>query len=308
MKMPKVGLALAAGGARGLAHIGVIRALQQNNIPLDVVAGSSIGAVVGAMYAATLDVDWVEDRFRQMLSSEQFADSGINWVQAKTPGDEPGFLEWATRYMHNKLVLNFSDRRTGVVKSGRLTRLVDFLLPVKTFSELQLPFACAAVDLETGQDVVLDSGDLVEAVVASASIPGYMPPVATERGLLTDGAVGQPVPGELARELGAEFVIAVDISIKEFLPLEQANIVTILGRASEISATRLCQALAHRWDCSLSPDVENIHWTRFDLIDDLITAGEQAVGQEIETLRRNLRKAGSVRAKLGRLWGPLVHG
>ncbi len=303
MKMPKVGLALAAGGARGMAHLGVIRALQQNKIPLDVLAGSSIGALVGAMYAATLDVDWVEDRFRRMLSSEQFAESGINWVQAKTPADEPGFLEWATRYVHNKLVLNFSDRRSGVVKSERLTRLIDFMLPVKTFRELRLPFACAAVDLETGQDIVLDSGDLVQAVVASSSIPGYLPPVATERGLLTDGAVGQPVPGELARGLGAEFVIAVDISIKSFLPLEEQNIVTILGRASEISATRLCQALAHRWDCSLHPEVGNIHWTRFDLIDELISAGELAVHQEIENLHRNLRRMHSVRAKLGRLLG-----
>ncbi len=186
--------------------------------------------------------------------------------------------------------------------------MIDFMLPVKTFAELRLPFACTAVDLETGRDVVMDSGDLVEAVVASASIPGYLPPVATERGLLTDGAVGQPVPGELTRGLGAEFIIAVDISIKTFLPLEEQNIVTILGRASEISATRLCEALAHRWDCLLRPEVGNIHWTRFDLIDDLITAGEQAVHQEIENLRRNLRRTRSVRATLGRIWGPLGRG
>lgn len=303
MRMPKVGLALAAGGARGLTHVGVIRALLKNDIPVNIIAGSSIGAVVGAMYAATLDIDWVEERFRQMLRSEEFADSGIKRVVAQTPADEPGFLEWATHYLRNKLVLSFSDRRTGVIKTERLAHLIDFMLPIKTFTELRLPFACTAVDLETGRDVVLDSGNLVEAVVASTSIPGYLPPVATERGLLTDGAVGQPVPGELARKLGAEFIIAVDISIDTFLPLEKQNIVTILGRASEISTTRLCQALAHRWDCSLRPEVGNIHWTQFDLIDDLITAGEQAVHQEIDILRRNLRQARSVRTWLGRRLG-----
>jgi len=301
--MPKVGLALAAGGARGLTHVGVIRALLKNDIPVDIIAGSSIGAVVGAMYAATLDIDWVEERFRQMLNSEQFAESGIKQVEAQAPGDEPGFIEWATRYLRNKLVLSFSDRRTGVIKTERLVHLIDFMLPVKTFTELRLPFACTAVDLETGRDVVLDSGNLVEAVVASTSIPGYLPPVPTEQGLLTDGAVGQPVPGELASKLGAEFIIAVDISIDTFLPLEKQNIVTILGRASEIAATRFYQTQVRRWDCLLSPEVGSTHWTRFDLIDDLIAAGEQAVQQEIDVLHRNLRQARSVRTWLGRRLG-----
>ncbi|MEE9464483.1 MAG: patatin-like phospholipase family protein, partial [Candidatus Neomarinimicrobiota bacterium] len=279
------------------------RALLKNDIPVDIIAGSSIGAVVGAMYAATLDIDWVEERFRQMLLSEEFADSGIKRVEAQVQGDEPGFLEWATHYMRNKLVLSFSDRRIGVVKTERIARLIDFMLPVKTFTELRLPFACAAVDLESGRDVVLDSGNLVDAVVASTSIPGYLPPVPTEQGLLTDGAVGQPIPGELAGKLGAEFIIAVDISIDQFLPLEKRNIVTILGRASEIAATRFYQAQGRRWDCLLSPDVGNTHWTRFDLIDELIAAGEQAVQQEIDILRRNLRQARSVRTWLGRRLG-----
>ncbi len=303
MRIPKVGLALGAGGARGLTHLGVIRALCRHDIPVDMIAGSSIGAVVGAMYSATLDIDWVEQRFRKMLPSEQFAESGINSVQARMPGDEPGFLEWATRYVRHKLVLNFSDRRPGVVKTERLARLIDFLLPVKTFAELRLPFACVAVDLQTGNDVVIDAGNLVEAVTASASIPGYLPPMQMDQGLLSDGGVGQPVPGEAARQLGAEFIIAVDVSMQRFAPLAEQNIVTILGRASEVTAVRLSRALAHSWDVWLHPDTLDAHWTRFDLIDSLMAEGELVVEQQIDNIRRNLRLTGGVRRWLSHRLG-----
>ncbi len=303
MRIPKVGLALGAGGARGLTHLGVIRALRRHDIPVDLIAGSSMGAVVGAMYSATLDIEWVEQRFRKMLPSEQFAESGINSVQAQAPDDKAGILEWATRYVRHKLVLNFSDRRSGVIKTERLARLIDFLLPVETFAELRLPFACVAVDLQTGNDVVIDAGNLVEAVTASASIPGYLPPMPMEPGLLSDGGVGQPVPGDAARQLGAGFIIAVDVSIHRFAPLAEQNIVTILGRASEITAARLSQALVHRWDVWLHPDTLDAHWTRFDLIDSLIAAGERVVEQQIDTIRRNLRPATGVRGWLSRRLG-----
>lgn len=303
MTVPKVGLALGAGGARGLTHLGVIRALHRHDIPMDVIAGSSMGAVVGAMYSATLDIDWVEQRFREMLPSEQFAESGIKTVQVQAPGDEPSFLEWATRFVRHKLVLNFSNRRLGVIKTERLARLIDFLLPVKTFAELRLPFACVAVDLQTGNDVVIDTGNLIAAVTASASIPGYLPPMPMEQGLLSDGGVGQPVPGNAARQLGAEFIIAVDVSIHHFAPLAEQNIVTILGRASEITAARLSQALVHRWDVWLHPDTLDAHWTRFDLIDSLMAEGERVVEQQIDTIRRNLRATGGVRGWLSRRFG-----
>ena len=303
MKFPKVGLALGAGGARGLAHLGVIRALRRHEIPVDMIAGSSIGAVVGAMYSANLDIDWVEQRFREMLTSPQFAESGIDSVQARVPDKKPDFLEWATRYVRHKLVLNFSDRRPGVVKTERLAQLIDSLLPVKTFAELRLPFACAAVDLQTGNDVVIDEGNLVEAVTASASIPGYLPPMPMESGLLSDGGVGQPVPGDAVRQLGAEFIIAVDVSIHRFAPLAERNIITILGRASEITAARLSQALAHRWDVWLHPDTLDAHWTRFDLIDSLIAGGERVVEQQIDAIRRNLRPTRGVIGWLNRRFG-----
>lgn len=303
IRAPRIGLALGAGGARGLAHIGVIKGLTRHGIPIDVVTGSSVGATVGAMYAATLDTDWVEQRFRDLFASEVYAETGINWVRAQTPGTEPGFLQWAARYVRNKIVLHFSDSRAGVVNSERLARAIEFLLPVCTFEELRIPFACCAVDLHSGRNVVLDKGDLIQAVVASGSIPGYLTPVPAGDGLLTDGAVGQPVPGATARQLGAEFVIAVDVSINEFTPLEEQNILSIIGRASEITGMKLSRAQEHQWDFCIHPDTLNLHWTQFDHLEQLVANGEQAISDRIVPLQRKLKRAQGVKGWLRRKSG-----
>lgn len=300
---PRIGLALGSGGARGLTHIGVLKGLIKHDIPIDVVTGSSIGAVVGAMYAATLDIAWMEQRFREMLTSEAYAESGINWVKAQEPGAEPGFLQWAARYVRNKIVLNFSDSRSGVVNSQRLARVIEFLLPVRTFEELRLPFACCAVDLHSGRDVVFDRGDLIQAVVASGSIPGYLSPVTTEEGLLIDGAAGQPIPGAPARQLGAEFIIAVDASINTFTSMADQNILGILGRASEISATKLSQAQEHQWNFHIHPDTLNVHWTQFDQLEQLVANGERAMDERIGELQRKLKQVQRVRGWLRRKTG-----
>ena len=142
MGVRKVGLALGAGGARGLSHVGVIRTLIKGGIPIDYITGSSIGAVVGAMYAGSLDIDWVEQRFTEMLTSEPFAQSGIGKVHVAKDEADPGFLQWAAHHVRQKLILNFSDIRQGVVKNQRLFNLIDYLLPVKTFDELLVPFGC----------------------------------------------------------------------------------------------------------------------------------------------------------------------
>ncbi len=300
MSSPRIGLALGAGGARGLAHVGVLRGLAKHHIQVDMITGSSIGALVGAMYAARQDIDWMITRFREMLDSEAFAQSGINWVKAKMPGTEPGFLQWAAEYVASKLVLNLSESRSGVVKNTRLLKLIDYLLPVKDFSELRLPFACCAVDLQTGEDVILTQGDLVQAVAASSCIPGYLMPIEVDDRLLVDGGVSRPVPGNLARQMGADFVIAVDIATQRFHPLEQNNIVSILGRTSEISATRLAQVQRNSWDFLLRPETGDTHWTEFEHLDKLVAAGEEVVEHDIRDLRRNIAALTGVRGWLAK--------
>jgi NTE family protein len=303
---PSIGLALGAGGARGLTQLGVLKGLIKHSIPIDVVAGSSIGATIGAMYAATCDIQWMEQRFRELITSDAYTQSGIDWVKTPNPGDELGFLQWAAHYVRNRLVLNFYSSRPGVVKTDRLARAIEFLLPVRSFDDLQIPFACCAVDLHTGKEIILDHGDLIQAVTASGSIPGYLSPVSADNYLLVDGAVGQPIPGAAARQLGAEFIIGVDVSINHFTPLTEQNIVGILGRASEITTIKLSQAQDHDWDYLFHPDTMNLHWTQFDNLDQLTINGEGAVELGIEDLRMKLRQSKGVKGWLRRKIGGMV--
>ncbi len=181
-KHGRVGLALGSGGARGWAHLGVLQALKEKNIQVECVAGTSMGSVVGAFLAAgraealrelALDLDW--KRLRQFF--------------------------WEV-----------SLSRSGLTDGKKLLEETRKMLGVREFRELSLPFRAVATDLDTGGEVVLGSGNLLEAVRASISIPGVFSPVWVGRRLLVDGGLVNPVPVNVAREMGAQVVIAVDVS------------------------------------------------------------------------------------------------
>jgi NTE family protein len=179
-RRPKIGIALGAGSARGWAHIGVLQALKKSGIQPDVVAGTSIGSLVGAVYAG--------DRLDEM---EQ-------WV---------GSLTW--RKVVGYFDLAFSS---GLLKGSRLFNFLrgDFLN--KSIEELSRPYAAVATDLESGREIWLRSGPVADAVRASIATPGLFTPWPSEDRLLVDGALVNPVPVSLARAMGAEFVIGVDLS------------------------------------------------------------------------------------------------
>lgn len=177
---PRIGLALGSGSARGWAHIGVIRALEKAGISADVVCGTSMGALVGAAYAAgeieRLD-DWVE---------------GLTWQG----------------------VLNLMDFRMsgGLIQGARLVEFFRSHFKDQGLEQLAKPFACVATELTSGREIWLREGSVVDAVRASVALPGLMAPVVHDKRLLVDGGLVNPVPVSLCRALGAEVVIAVDLN------------------------------------------------------------------------------------------------
>jgi len=177
----KVGLALGSGSARGWAHIGVIRALEEAGIRPDVVAGSSIGALVGAVYASG-NIDMLEDVILK--------------------------LDW-------KQILNFFDvvfPRSGLLDGKKVSDFVHQYLRAANMEELPLPFCAVSTDLNTGKEVRLELGDVIDAVRASISIPGIFTPVKKQDMILVDGGLVNPVPVSVARQMGADLVIAVDVN------------------------------------------------------------------------------------------------
>ncbi len=178
----RVGLALGSGGARGWAHLGVLRALREKNITVEYIAGTSMGSVVGAFAAARR-----EDRLLELANN----------------------LDW-------RLLRNFfweiSLSRSGLTDGRRLLIETQKMLGVKDFNELALPFRAVATDLGDGTEVVLSSGHLMQAIRASISIPGLFSPVKIGSRLLVDGGLVNPVPVNVARDMGARTVIGVDVT------------------------------------------------------------------------------------------------
>ena len=296
-KKNKIGLVLGGGGARGLGHIGVLKALKKHSIPIHMVAGTSIGAVIGAMYAATLDPHWIENKFKEFIDSEAYKRIGLHRL---VPTSQPNssIFQTAATYMKNQIIINLANDRLGILKQERLSEIIEFLLPVKTFEELKIPFSCLAVDLNSGEDVVFNSGNLIEAIVASSAIPGYIPPIEKNGMLLTDGAVSCPVPVKTVRKMGADFRISVDVGLNHFEPLENPNLLQVLGRAEQITSTRLGEVKSEKADITIRPDTMNVFWAEFDKIDQLIKLGAEETEKQFWQIKDNLKKKKSIHHKV----------
>ena len=292
-----IGLVLGGGGARGLGHIGVLKALKKHSIPIHMVAGTSIGAVIGAMYAATLDPHWIENKFKEFIDSEAYKRIGLHRL---VPTSQPNssIFQTAATYMKNQIIINLANDRLGILKQERLSEIIDFMLPVKTFEELKIPFSCLAVDLNSGEDVVFNSGNLIEAIVASSAIPGYIPPIEKDGMLLTDGAVSCPVPVKTVRKMGADFRISVDVGLNHFEPLENPNLLQVLGRAEQITSTRLGEVKSEKADITIRPDTMNVFWAEFDKIDQLIKLGAEETEKQFWQIKDNLKKKKSIHHKV----------
>lgn len=179
-KYPKIGLALGSGGAKGLAHIGVLKTLEKHAIPVDYIAGSSIGAILGAYYAAHKDVKRLEDLIL-----------GFN----RRKGFE---------------LFDFTVKG-GLFKGIKAERFLAEILDGAKFENLKIPFAAVATDINTAESLILNKGNIVKAVRASASVPGFYQPIFYKDRILADGGLSNPVPVDVLTTMGADLTIAVNL-------------------------------------------------------------------------------------------------
>ena len=228
-----IGLALGGGGARGAAHIGVLQILHENGIQFDSIAGTSAGAVIGAMYAYKKDPQWIEKRFHEFLKSDDFQGLGTNRIREKLNPDSA--IGQMAKFVRNKIVLIMSQQKSFLVKREKLEKAINFLMPVKRFEELSIPLYVTSSDLHSGEQVIYDQGNLVDAVVQSCTIPGFVQP--TERGeqVLVDGGVIDPIPVEIIKS-HTDYVLAISITKNSLTKMNQKNIYEILTRSDQITS------------------------------------------------------------------------
>jgi NTE family protein len=248
--MARIGLALGGGAVRGAAHIGVLAALEESGLAPAVITGTSAGALVGALYAGGL---------------------------------KPAEITGLTRRLRwTRLVLPAMNRR-ALLDTTRLGRFLDQTLGGRTFADLEVPFAAVATELTTGARVVMTDGPVVDAVLASAAIPGVFPPVARGDQVLVDGGLVDLVPAGLARAMGADVVVAVDVSGP--LPRRApTSMLQILVAATHLQ-TGVAEQLAVEADLVLAPEVDEFAFWELSRIPEFELAGREATERALPVLR-----------------------
>jgi NTE family protein len=255
---PKVALVLGGGGARGFAHVGVLRVLEDAGIPVELIVGSSVGSLVGALYAGYTNADGLE-RMASGLERSDFFDFGVS----------PALFG------------------KGLATGERLERFVRANVAVDRIEALRIPFAAVATDLDTGEPVVLRRGDVARAVRASSAIPGVFEPVSLDGRLLVDGGVALNLPVKVARALGADVVIAVDVTALSGTAHVE-NFVEVIVRAVNIVVHAEVEAARRNADVLLTPDVGEVGFMDFDRKRQAMAAGVESARAALPRIRAAL--------------------
>jgi len=274
-KKPKIGLALGSGGPKGLAHIGVIKVLEENNIPIDFIAGSSIGAMIGGFYSATKDIKQIEGIVL-----------GVNRRQLLSLFVDPSL-------------------RQGLISGEKIKKFIENYIGKIKFQDLKVPLSVIATDLKTGEIVSINQGEVASAIRASISIPLIFKPVRREGRLLADAGLSLPVPVEIAKKMGANLVIAVNLDA-DYFANENNNNKANLGfyKIANNSINLLRYHLAS-WnvkgaDIIIEPKLGIVSWNKFLDGKDIILTGESAMKKKLPQLQELIYK------KTRKSWGNIL--
>jgi NTE family protein len=285
----KVGLALGGGAARGLAHIGVLRALVREGIPIDIITGTSMGAVIGGAYAALGDIGEVEKRIRGLLGSDEFQKTRLSFLR-ESKRSRGGLLYSVTNLVRRGIVYGVSTMRPSFLSAEEFARSLGKILPDVEISTTPIRFAASAVDLETAHEVVLCHGRLRDVAAASAAIPGILPPRRLHGRLLIDGGWVDKIPVLPAFRLGADIVIGVDISADLEDARRYARGIDVVMRANTIKDAVMTGLHRRLADVLIEPGVRKIHWADFAAADFCIGAGDRAATEVAVAIRELLRQ------------------
>jgi NTE family protein len=249
----KIGLALGSGGARGLAHIGVLEVLEEHGVPVDMISGCSMGSVVGAMYANGTSARMIHGLAQQICTANY------------------------------RNLFDITLPKLGLVRGQRTDTVIRTLLGDKTFEQLRVPFAAVSVCLEEGEKRVFTTGKVADAVRASISVPGVFEPVTIEGKTYVDGGVLDRLPAGLARNLGADIVIAVDVGYRGGYRQTPKNIIEVLMNSYELQEWEVTRMRHSDADYVIATDTFDINPAGFNQVEECIgrgrTAAEAAIGE-----------------------------
>ncbi|MGC1223529.1 MAG: patatin-like phospholipase family protein [Candidatus Sulfotelmatobacter sp.] len=253
LRVPTIGVALGGGFARGMAHIGVLKVLEQEGIPVRIIAGTSVGALIGACYCSGLSIEELE----KVAHSVRFTT----------------FARWTVS-------------RFGFASNDRMVQFLNRTLKVKTFEELRIPLGITATDFNTGEGVVFHSGSMVDPVRASCAYPGMFLPVNIRGRWLVDGMLSHPVPTSPLHEMGADRVIAVHLRGQWSKDGAPRHLFDVIGQSFAIAQDQMSHLWRGAADVIIEPDVAGFAYDDFKRAGELITAGEIATKKVLPEIRQ----------------------
>jgi len=257
---PRIGVALGGGFARGIAHIGALKVLEEERIPIHCLAGTSVGALIGAGYC-----------------------SGLSASQLEVVAQRVRFRDFA----------RWTVSRYGFANNDRMIRFLSSFLKVQQFEDLVIPFAVAATDFATGEGVVFRSGSLVEAIRASCAYPGLFLPVHVGGRWLVDGMLSHPVPACPVAEMGATHVIAVNLKTTWSLGGAPRHLFDVIGQCFAIAQDNNCREWRAASASVVEPDVSGFAYDDFSRTSELLQAGEKAMRAAMPEVRKWLEAPSS---------------
>jgi NTE family protein len=252
-QIPAIGLALGGGFARGIAHVGILRVLEAEGIPVRVVCGTSVGALIGACYCSGLS----SDELQHIAHSVRFTT----------------FARWTLS-------------RYGFASNDRMVSFLNRILKVKTFEELRIPLGVTATDFNTGEGVVFHSGSIIDPVRASCAYPGMFLPVEIRGRYLVDGMLSHPVPTRPLREMGADRVIAVHLKGTWANGGAPRHLFDVIGQSFAIAQDAMSPTWLGAADLVVEPDVAGFAYDDFKRADALIQSGEEAMRKAMPAVRK----------------------
>jgi len=280
----KVGLVLSGGGAKGFAHVGVLKVLEEAGIRVDYIAGTSMGSVIGGLYAVGYNAKELDSILRKYdlsaLIKDDLPRSSYSFYHKKNEG----------KYA---LTLPIEEWKIGLpsaVSKGQnvfnlLSQLTEHVHGIKDFSKLPIPFFCIATDLETGEEVILDKGSLPEAIRASGSFPGLLSPVKIEGKVLVDGGIVNNYPIEELKAKGVDYIIGVDVQGELMDESKLNSAPLILGQIAGFQVYKNMKEKSEMTDVYIKPDISEYNDFSFNEVKDIILVGEDAAKKQFEKIK-----------------------
>ncbi len=287
--MSKLGLALGGGGARGLAHVGVLKILDREKIKITSITGCSMGAIVGGLYSYFNNASEVEDFVLKAVKNPKFENLEIDTFNSNKINHDKNYFDQIVNYIGERLN---AIKVMGHVSyfDEQITNEIYEMIPDVPIESLGIKFSAIATDLITGEEVNFTHGSLRKAVKASSAIPGIFPPVEFNDSLLIDGSSSESVPVGRVKEIGADRVLAVDVSrcLETIRPAK--NILDILYRTEDITSHHLSLIRLKEADLVIQPKVKQLSWADFDKISEIIKAGEIEATENIDKIKKLNRR------------------